>query len=108
MQNKPAPCCGRHYIPMSVNELKAMSDHDLLIRVATKLEELTGNGQPGRCSSHGSRIRRLELWRSWLAGAGLAQLSELANLPMVTPGVLLGLGKRKGASRHTFLANRGL
>jgi hypothetical protein len=42
------------------------------------------------------------------AHAGLAQLSELANLPMVTPGVLLGLGKRKGASRHTFLANRGL
>lgn len=42
------------------------------------------------------------------AHAGLAQLSELANLPMVTPGVLLGFGKRKGASRHTFLANRGL
>lgn len=39
---------------------------------------------------------------------GLAQLSELANLPMVAPGVLLGFGKRKGASRHTFLANRGL
>jgi hypothetical protein len=39
---------------------------------------------------------------------GLAQLSELANLPMVTPGLLLGFGKRKGAGRHTFLANLGL
>ena len=42
------------------------------------------------------------------AHAGLAQLTELSNLPMVAPGVLLGFGKRKGASRHTFLANQGL
>ncbi|MCC6363069.1 MAG: hypothetical protein IT165_06060 [Bryobacterales bacterium] len=42
------------------------------------------------------------------ARTGMAQLSELANLPMVRPGVLLGLGKRKGASNFTFSANRGL
>lgn len=47
-------------------------------------------------------------WYERAANTGLAQLSELANLPMITPGVLLGFGKRKGASRHTFLANRGL
>jgi hypothetical protein len=39
---------------------------------------------------------------------GLAQLSELANLPMVAPSVLLAFGKRKGAGRRTFVANRGL
>ncbi len=38
------------------------------------------------------------------AQTGMAQLSELANLPVVTPHVLLGMGQRKGASRHTFLA----
>ncbi len=41
------------------------------------------------------------------AHAGLAQLSELANLRMVTPGVLLGLGKRKGASRRCRLSIPG-
>lgn len=47
-------------------------------------------------------------WYERAANTGLAQLSELANLPMIAPGVLLGFGKRKGASRHTFLANRGV
>jgi len=46
-------------------------------------------------------------WYERAAHTGLAQLSELANLPMVAPGVLLGFGKRKGASRHTFLSSRG-
>jgi len=46
-------------------------------------------------------------WYERAAHTGMAQLSELANLPMVTPGVLLGFGKRKGASRHTFLSSRG-
>lgn len=40
------------------------------------------------------------------ANTGMARLSELANLPMIRPGVILGLGKRKGASRHTFLVNQ--
>jgi hypothetical protein len=30
---------------------------------------LLGNGQPGRCAEHGTRIDRLERWRSWLTGA---------------------------------------
>lgn len=47
-------------------------------------------------------------WYDRSARTGMAQLSELANLPMVRPGVLLGLGKRKGASKFTFSANRGL
>lgn len=38
------------------------------------------------------------------AHTGMAQLSELANLPMIAPAVAMGLGRRKGASRHTFLA----
>ena len=39
---------------------------------------------------------------------GMAGITELVNLPMIAPAVLLGLGKRKGASRHTFLAIQGL
>ena len=38
---------------------------------------------------------------------GMAGIAELANLPMIAPGVALGLGRRKGASRHTFLATEG-
>jgi len=46
-------------------------------------------------------------WYERAAHTGMAQLPELANLPMIAPGVLLGFGKRKGASRHFFLAIRG-
>src|SRR5437867_2250628 len=42
------------------------------------------------------------------AHTGMARIGDLANLPMIAPAVLLGLGKRKGASRHTFLATQGL
>jgi hypothetical protein len=66
------------------DELRSMSDHDLLIRVATKLEELVGNGQPGRCASHSNRIRKLEQWRSYLAGA----IAVLSFLGMVGGGIL--------------------
>ena len=41
------------------------------------------------------------------AHTGMAGIVELANLPMIAPGVALGLGRRKGASRHTFLATEG-
>jgi hypothetical protein len=41
------------------------------------------------------------------AHTGMAGIAELANLPMIAPGVALGIGRRKGASRHTFLATRG-
>lgn len=43
-------------------------------------------------------------WYERASHTGMAQLSELANLPVVAPQVLLGMGRRKGASRHTFLA----
>ena len=33
---------------------------------------------------------------------------RLANTPVVASGILLGLGKRKGASRHTFLATQSI
>ncbi len=46
-------------------------------------------------------------WYERAANTGIAQVSELANLPMIAPGVALGFGRRKGASRHTFLANEG-
>ena len=42
------------------------------------------------------------------AHTGMAQLAELANLPMIAPAVALGIGRRKGATRHTFLATQGL
>jgi hypothetical protein len=47
-------------------------------------------------------------WYERAANTGLAQLAELANLPMIAPAVALGIGRRKGASRHTFLATQGL
>jgi len=42
------------------------------------------------------------------ADTGRAQLAAVANLPMIAPAKFFGLGKRKGASRHTFLAAQGL
>ncbi len=47
-------------------------------------------------------------WYERAVQSGLAGLNELANLPMIMPAKALGLGKRKGASRHTFLATQGL
>jgi hypothetical protein len=41
------------------------------------------------------------------ANTGMAQIAELANLPMISPAVALGFGRRKGASRSTFLATQG-
>jgi len=60
---------------------------------------------------HGSARKSVDATRYWYeraANTGMAQLSELANLPMIAPGVLLGFGKRKGASRHSLVALRGL
>jgi len=59
---------------------------------------------------HRSAQKSVDVTRYWYeraAHTGMAKLSELANLPMISPGVLLGFGKRKGASRHLFLAIRG-
>jgi hypothetical protein len=59
---------------------------------------------------HGSAQRSADHTR-WsydrAANTGMAQLAELANLPMIAPGAALGIGRRKGASRHTFLATEG-
>jgi hypothetical protein len=41
------------------------------------------------------------------AQSGMAQLNELANLPVIAPGVLLGFGRRKGASRRDFVLAEG-
>lgn len=46
-------------------------------------------------------------WYERAVWSGFANYAELANLPMVAPAVALGLGKRKGASRHTFHATQG-
>ena len=49
-------------------------DRERLVRIETLLEQLVGYG--GRCAEHetrmagySTRIRKLELWRSWMAGA---------------------------------------
>ena len=47
-------------------------------------------------------------WYERASHSGVAQFGELANLPVVAPGILLGIGRRKGASRHTFLAANGV
>lgn len=38
------------------------------------------------------------------ANTGMAQIAELANLPMIRPAVFMGVGRRKGASRGVFLS----
>jgi hypothetical protein len=43
----------------------------------------------------------------YAAHFGIARLPELANLPMIAPGVALGMGRRKGATRNTFLVTQG-
>jgi hypothetical protein len=47
-------------------------------------------------------------WYERAAHTGIASPAALANTPVVASGILLGLGKRKGASRHTFLAAQGI
>lgn len=39
--------------------------------------------------------------------SGLARMDELANVPVMMPGVALGFGRRKGASRHTSVVTQG-
>jgi len=39
---------------------------------------------------------------------GIARIGELVHVPVVAPAMLLGLGRRKGATRHVFLAAAGL
>jgi hypothetical protein len=41
------------------------------------------------------------------ASAGMAKMRAMANLPMTSPSAALGIGRRKGATRHTFLAAQG-
>src|SRR5689334_11567975 len=56
---------------------------------------------------HCSAQKSLDATRYWYeraASTGLAGISELANLPVIMPARALGIGRRKGASRHTFLA----
>ena len=60
---------------------------------------------------HNSARKAADQTRYWYeraANTGLAQLAEMANLPMISPAVALGVGRRKGATRHTFLATQGL
>jgi hypothetical protein len=47
-------------------------------------------------------------WYDRAAHEGMAQIADLANTPVIQPARLLGIGRRKGASRHTFLATQGL
>jgi hypothetical protein len=53
-------------------------------------------------------VNATRYWYERAVRSGFANYSDLANLPMVAPAVALGLGKRKGASRHTFVATQGL
>jgi murein DD-endopeptidase MepM/ murein hydrolase activator NlpD len=46
-------------------------------------------------------------WYERASHEGIARIDALANTPVIAPAKLLGLGKRKGASRHTFLSTRG-
>jgi hypothetical protein len=61
-----------------------------------------------RHSSAQKAVDQTRYWYERAANTGMAQLAELANLPMIAPAVALGVGRRKGASRSTFLATQGL
>ena len=52
-------------------------------------------------------VNATRYWYERAVYSGFARYAELANLPMVAPAVALGLGKRKGASRHMFLSTQG-
>lgn len=39
---------------------------------------------------------------------GIAQLAALIHVPVIAPAVLVGLSRRKGATRHTFVATMGM
>jgi len=41
------------------------------------------------------------------ASVGMARMGDLANLPMVAPGVLLGVGRNTGARRLSFTSPQG-
>lgn len=59
---------------------------------------------------HCAAKKSVDLTRYWYERAtqtGLATMEQIANLPMVSPGVVMGFGRRKGASRHTFRATEG-
>lgn len=46
-----------------------LTDSERLARIEVLLEQLVGNGQPGRCAIHSKRIARVESWRNYMAGA---------------------------------------
>ena len=59
---------------------------------------------------HRAAVASLVANRYWYDRAvhtGVAQIEALANLPMIAPAMALGMGRRKGASRYTFLAAQG-
>jgi hypothetical protein len=57
-------------------------------------------------SAHNS-VEQTRFWYERAAHTGMATLAELANLPMIAPGLLLRLGRRKGATGHIFRAIQG-
>ncbi len=60
---------------------------------------------------HQSAKQSVALTRYWYdraSNTGLATPAQIANLPMIAPGVALGFGRRKGASKSAFTAIQGL
>ena len=47
-------------------------------------------------------------WYDRAARSGMAEIANLIHVPMPRPSLLLNIGKNTGATRHTFLAARGL
>ena len=59
---------------------------------------------------HGSAQKSADLTRYWYeraANTGMAQFADLVHLPVIAPAVALGMGRRKGATRNTFLVTQG-
>jgi hypothetical protein len=65
------------------------TDSERLARIETLLDQLVGNGQPGRCSVHSQRIRKLEVWKGWITGA-LALLSLMTAAAVTIVAAMAG------------------
>ena len=58
------------------------------------------------CSATASLVAT-RYWYERATNTGVATIEALTNLPMIAPAMALGMGRRKGASRYTFLAVQG-
>lgn len=74
------------------------ADRDRLIAIETTVNdlkrELLGNGQPGKIALHGSRISKLENWRSYVTGS-LVVIAAVLTAVGTIGGILLAAALKR-------------